>query len=347
MKNKVLVLENFIKGLPRLIPELKIIKINKEKPKVGPYDLCIQIKIGTISRKLVCEVKSQGEPRFIHQAVSRLTLSIKKEAKNVYPIVITSYISKEGQDICKRANVGFIDLQGNVYLKFDNVLIEKVIDKKIPAEKKTIKKIFSPISSRIIRVLLENHDEIWTLQKLSNEAEASLRQVFLVINELVNKEYIIKERGAIRLVKPGELLNLWAQNYNFNSNKIFGFYSFARTLDEFLTAIRKTTDNTNLAYGLTLHCGASLIAPYIRFSSNHMYVDGDIHIWIDKLNLKPTETGANTYLITPYDKGIFYNRQIIDKVAIVCNTQLYLDLVNYPARGREQADFLRKEKMDF
>jgi len=29
----------------------------------------------------------------------------------------------------------------------------------------------------------------------------------------------------------------------------------------------------------------------------------------------------------------------------VCNTQLYLDLFQYPTRGKEAAEFLRKERM--
>jgi hypothetical protein len=31
----------------------------------------------------------------------------------------------------------------------------------------------------------------------------------------------------------------------------------------------------------------------------------------------------------------------------VSNVQLYVDLYNYPARGREQADFLRERKIGF
>jgi len=34
-------------------------------------------------------------------------------------------------------------------------------------------------------------------------------------------------------------------------------------------------------------------------------------------------------------------------IRVVCNTQLYLDLINYPARGREQAEVLRRQKLGY
>jgi hypothetical protein len=39
--------------------------------------------------------------------------------------------------------------------------------------------------------------------------------------------------------------------------------------------------------------------------------------------------------------------QVVEGVKVVSDVQLYVDLYNYPARGREQADFLRERKMGF
>jgi len=39
--------------------------------------------------------------------------------------------------------------------------------------------------------------------------------------------------------------------------------------------------------------------------------------------------------------------QTANDLKVVNNVQLYMDLVNYPKRGKEQAEFLRKEKMGF
>jgi len=74
---------------------------------------------------------------------------------------------------------------------------------------------------------------------------------------------------------------------------------------------------------------------------------GKPEVWEKELNLKPVESGGTVHLLVPYDEGVFYNRQEVGKVFVVCNTQLYIDLVSYPTRGREQAEFLRKQKINF
>jgi len=103
----------------------------------------------------------------------------------------------------------------------------------------------------------------------------------------------------------------------------------------------------NIDYALTLHSGSALIAPFVRFKNVHLYVKGKPEIWEKGLNLKPVESGGTVHLLLPYDEGVFYNRQEIDKVFVVCNTQLYIDLLSYKERGKEQAKFLRKQKMKF
>lgn len=44
---------------------------------------------------------------------------------------------------------------------------------------------------------------------------------------------------------------------------------------------------------------------------------------------------------------MFYRAQTIRRIPVVCNTQLYLDLINYPARGREQAEVIRRQKLGY
>ena len=100
-------------------------------------------------------------------------------------------------------------------------------------------------------------------------------------------------------------------------------------------------------YALTLHSGASFIAPYVRYSDVHLYIKNDINKWIQRLDLRPVESGGNIYLIKPYDEGALQNLQTIKGNKIVSNIQLYLDLYSYPKRGREQAEKIREEKINF
>ena len=61
------------------------------------------------------------------------------------------------------------------------------------------------------------------------------------------------------------------------------------------------------------------------------------------LELKELKKGGNFYLIRPYYKsGVFFNTQTIKGYNIVSDLQLYLDLYNFPQRGRDHAEYLLK-----
>jgi hypothetical protein len=151
----------------------------------------------------------------------------------------------------------------------------------------------------------------------------------------------------LEIKNPGDLLDAWADSYDFSKNKIYNYYTFEKNTDAFIQKVSKIAKNNKLKYALTLHSGASLIAPFVRFTDIHLYFLGDLSTWIKKLELKPIEFGGTVHLVEPFDEGVFYGVQTINDIKVASNIQLYLDLCNYPARGREQAEFLRKEKINF
>lgn len=344
--------KEMIRLLPRRLAEiLPDVKIEKIEPADSSslWDIGIKIKVGNSLKWLRCEVKAKGEPLYLYQAIGRLTQAPQVK-RGDYPIVIVPFISEQGRKVCKEAGIGYIDLVGNIFLKFNSVLIEKSSGEKTTVKfkrKPTFRTPFASKSSRVLRVLLENPGKVWTFPSLSREAKANIRTAFSVIYILKEKGFIDKKRGAIRLIKPEAMLDYWAENYDFRNNQILSYFSFTRTFDEFLGKLKELSGDKKFNYALTLHSGAALIAPFVRFKDVHFYIQREPEPWVKKLNLRPVESGGTIHLVIPYDEGVFYNRQLVDNVSVTCNTQLYIDLINYPARGKEQADFLRERKMKF
>ncbi len=333
--------------LKELLPDMKVEKV--ETSTTGSLcDISLKVRIGNSSKRLCCEIKSKGEPVYLYQAIGKLNQSPEVK-KGAYPVIITPFISEQGRKVCKDAGFGYIDLSGNVFLKFGSVYIEKSSDNKSSFKTKGAlsANIFARKSSRILRVMLENPKNSWNFSTLSREVKVNIRRAFEVVKVLNEKGFIDKQRGAIKLTKPGELLNYWAENYDFQRNKLNTYFSFTRTFEEFKKNLVEISKKENLQYALTLHSGASLVAPFVRFKDTDLYIQGDIGKWAELLNLKPVEFGGTVNLMTPYDDGVFYRKQEIEGAFVVCNTQLYLDLIKYPARGSEQAEFLRKQKMGF
>ncbi len=338
------VVEKFLTKLPELLPTLQVLRSRREySPRRGAqYDLCLDVRIAGKVKRLVLEFKGVGEPRYLYQAIATLKQIPKEE--RAYPVVAAPYISPEGQKICREAGVGFVDLTGNAFLQFDTVLIERAGRGTPRREKARRRRLFAPKSSRVLRVLLENPNTAWTLSRLAKEANVSIRTAHVIINSLEEKGYARKQRAAIALVKAHDLLDLWAENYSFEVNVRRGYYTFTRSHREFLGKLRETGDT---GYALTLHSGASLVAPFVRHTDIHFYWLGNPERIASRLDLRVVETGGNVQVFSPYDGGVFYRVQEINGLRVVCNTQLYLDLIHYPARGKEQADFLRRRKMLF
>jgi hypothetical protein len=211
-----------------------------------------------------------------------------------------------------------------------------------------VQNIFSPKASRIVRVLLANPENEWSVLNLSKEAGTAYGHTYRLVKTLSKLGLCRKTvRNRIKVANPGELLSRWAAYHDFNlSNRVKAYYSMERQIEGLLERLL-LAGKDDLKYALTLHVGASLIAPYVRPANLHIYIENEEERSVKLLGLQPTELGGNVYLVTPYDKGVFYSVQKVREVCVVSNVQLYVDLYNYPARGREAAEHLRKEVIGF
>ena len=299
-------------------------------------DSVANLSIGKKKKTLYLEFKSSGEPRVIAEYVGRLS---NRSTDNFYPILVAPFISERGKEFCERSNIGCIDLSGNAYLKFDSIFINLWgNDNKHKIERKQ-KNLLSTKSNWVIRCMLNDPKKEWTMQELSDSSSVSLAQVYKVLDGLETYNYVDKRRGAIKLSDPSGLLDLLVSSYRYNDQKITGYYSPFKGYDEIFPKLRQLPD---CDYAITLGAAARLVLPVVRSTDTYIYVNKNDALK-NALELEPVEFGGNVYLITPRDDGILRNTQTIDGVKVVSNLQLYLDLFNYPQRGREQADAIREK----
>lgn len=339
------------KRLRDLVPQLKLSKIEKYKRiKDVEIDIVAHVQVGKAKRKLIIEAKSSGEPRYLRQAANQLR-SYAPLVPDSYPVIVAPYISERGAVICKENQVGFIDLSGNYTLAFDNVYLEKSGYPNVIVARKSLRTLFSPVSTRIIRVMLENPKTEWKLSDLVLETEVSLGLTHRVSEKLIDEEFAKKGKGKrLVLANPKALLDSWREQYALTQNEHLMYYSFEKDPVQLMKKIAKTAKERGLKYALALFSGASLVAPFIRgIATTYFYIGSkeDLDTWIKALDLRVVESGGNVHILVPYDKGVFYNTQAIRQMQVVGNIQLYLDLYNHPARGREQAAFLREQKIGF
>lgn len=328
---------------------LEIVPYPKNKyPDLRKPDLITKVQIKNGNKYLlVFEVKATGQPRYTRMAVNQLKEYLAK-INNCYGIFVSSFVSEESRKICRENGIGFIDLAGNCFINFDNVLLSIEGRPNLYPDTRTLRTFFYPKSSRVLRVLLCNPKKEWFVKYLAKEANTSIGQTSLIKRKLLENELIeelkVNKKVKFRLLNPEKLLNKWAENYNYKNNDINNYYSLedTKTIEK---KISDYCDSEKINYAFTLTSGASMIAPFLRYNRIFFYYTGDIEKISKELDFKEVTTGPNVSILNPYDEGIYYSLQEINDAKIVSNIQLYLDLVNYKERGEEAAKFLLEQKI--
>lgn len=202
-----------------------------------------------------------------------------------------------------------------------------------------VNNIFSKKASRIIRVLLVNFGRKWTIEELSKEANVSLGYTHAVVTTLLKQNNVHRDNSyKVKLSNPGLILKRWASYSQYTAvNTFLRYHTFEDNIDNFL---RKFKEIENRRYAFTVLTGAHIVAPYVRPTNIHFYIGDqkDVEHYVAELDLRPVETGGNVSIVLPYDEGVFYCIQDLDGLNVVSNVQLYVDLMNYPARGEEAAE---------
>jgi hypothetical protein len=287
-------------------------------------------------RPILIEVKTSGEPRYARAAVNQLLIYLQ-ESPDAYGIFCAPYISEKSADICRQANVGYVDLAGNCRIAFDNVFILKEGRPNRFTRESFLRSLFSPKAERVLRVLLTAGPRIWKTADLAGEAEVSFGQVANVKKLLEEQEWIESGTVGFKLISPIELIQEWSKNYSFRRNLVRTYYSMLDPT-EFERRCLQVCEEKNLRCALTGFSAAARYAPAVLYRQIMAYLDGDAEIVASALEMRQVDSGANVLVLEPYDAGVFYGMELIDRTALVSPVQTYLDLIQYRGRGEEAAE---------
>jgi hypothetical protein len=303
----------------------------------GPPDLIVDLKADGRRHRLLVIVLPRGEPFFIERAAG--TVQANAWSKKGYPVIVAPFISDRGRSLCKGLGLGFVDLAGNAVLELPGLSIERWGKENAKREGRLLRSIFSRKATRVLRKMLIDPKRRWTLQALGAEAHVSVSHAQKVVARLEQEGFVEGSWGDISLKSPGGLLDAWRARYDFRDQVAVGYYLRSSGTDEVLSALSGLGEGS---YALTLGAAASLVAPFVRTTDVHAYVTGDLDEVARSLGLESVEFGGNVHLVTPYDEGVLYDTRAVRGLSVVSDVQLYLDLYNWPMRGREQAEHLRE-----
>ena len=208
--------------------------------------------------------------------------------------------------------------------------------------------IFSDKSSLVLRALLREPSREWKIADLMTQG-VSEGQVSNVLDLLERHRWLFRNRTwrnhYVQLVNPKGLLDEWVRTYRFDWNPTATYFSSDK---EILPKVIQGLKNLNVPFALTMISGARLLAPYVVQDVENIYLlvdpkQGEKVLFNLESHLflpYPTGNGNLHFSIPYYRTALPMDIQVIQGIPVVSNLQLYLDLVNEPTTGADQADWL-------
>lgn len=330
----------------REVPFLAQASIRQESTRgESRLDFILTVRSESINRRLVCEVKSSGQPRIAREACLDLVDYARSDQRD-YPVFIAPYIGPTAAEICNQYLVGYFDLAGNSRLTFDQVYIQSKGFPNPSVRKRDLRSLYSPKAERVLRVLLTGGRRSWRMQELANEADVSLGQVANVKKLLSDREWAESETGGFRLrsldaaVLP--MLTEWAGNYRIERSTSREYYSL-KPIPQMEAELSEASCRLQMRLAFSGFSGAVRLAPAVRYQRITAYCLGNVPELADRIGLKQVSSGANVAIFEPYDEGVFYGVKDIDQAPVVSPVQLYLDLSQTKGRGGEGASAILEQ----
>jgi len=328
-------------GVPFI--RVKQVRQNQRRGSIQA-DLLIDLELdGGSLWQIVAEIKTNGQPRMAREAVNQL-LRWQKELPAMYGMFVAPFISLDSAQICEGEGIGYADIAGNCRISFDRVFLSRTGLRNPFAEKRDLRSLYAPKSSRVLRVLLMRASESWKTQALSREAGVSIGQVANVRKLLRDREWIAESDPGFKLTNPQRLLAAWSENYTFRKNVVRDFYSL-KGQEEVEEDLARACEQLDVPYAFSGFSAARRVAPAVRGQRVMAYVSTISEGLLQRAGLKEVASGANVSLMVPYDEGVYYKARQVDSLKVVCPVQLYLDLKGDKGRGEEAAEAVWKQEL--
>ncbi len=342
-----------LRGLVAGVPFLKLKSLKHDvklgHDRIGEADWLAQVRAGDQSWTLVVEGKTSGQPRDVRASIFQLKhyLSLLPPGQPSYGLVLAPFISDQSAQICKETGVGYADFAGNAYLSFGQVFIETRVAEKPVRIKREARSIFSPKATRVLRLLLQGPLRAWKVKELAAAAEVSLGHVSAVRQKLLAKEWAVEEEKGLRISKPDTLLDAWTVEDDWKKRTETREYSLLE-YDPDKVATKLAGALGSKKHACTQWYGAFLRQPYTLPVLTTVYVENfpDEGLLKSELHARRVNEGGRLRIVKPKDSGVFQCLQEIRGRQVVCDVQLYLDVIGAGLRGDEAALELR-EAEDF
>lgn len=287
--------------------------------------------------RLLVELERQLEPRDVARIARRLEAR-QARSPGALGLVVSSFLSPRTRQLLSESQLGYLDLTGNCRLVCDRpglFLCTSGKDANPAPSQRPTRSLKGPIAGRLVRALCDFFPPIG-VRALAERVGADPGYVSRLVHWLSREALLEREpRGAVQAVHWEQLVRRWAQNYRPFVKEAVSSYLEPRGLSAFTAKLR----GASFRYVLTASCAAAAVAPVAPAWLAVAYVDDPAET-AQNLGLVPAESGANVWLVSPFDPVVFERSWSQDDLHYTAWSQVAADLLNSPGRGPEEAEAL-------
>lgn len=308
------------------VPFLQVSKVEQRLiPVPGRPEIVARVKIGETEKLILAEVKPNGQPRLVREAVVDVT-KYRQNYADAYGIVMAPFITPEGARVCRGEGVGYIDYAGNCLLNFDNVFVSKTGKTANAIRRKRSRSWYSPRAERVVRTLLLHPNRSWRIRDLANEALVTPNQALHIKEHLGRRNWLDNNKEGFVLSRPDLLLDEWTENYVPARSTERRFKS-DKSVIEIETALAGVCSEQIIPYALMSYSAAMRYNPTLKHNRVSAYVVTDVAKVMTALNLTEDNDG-NVSLWIPYDECVLRGFAEMDGTKVTSPVQTYLDLMH-------------------
>lgn len=358
------IIEQLRKGTPfEGLSDIHFVETQQEQPQEARFsdpgnrpDVILRLDFAGVLMTVYCEVKTQVTPKLLKQIGPWLARVKNLDPAETYAL-ICPFLSPASQQYCQENKIDFIDLCGNVLLRFPSkILIQRLNRPNIYQERQLFRNPFGGASSRVVRVLLQFPNRAWAVtaieKELNKESERqnrgkgfqlSVSSISKTIQSLEEELLIRRDGLQIVVPEPRQVLFRWAEKYrdrykwarrsSWTCKNPFGF-DLQASIKELQSQFR------DLDFAVTGSAAANLIAPFVNIDRIDVFIIQNSSSEALRTFKSERSVGPDFLFLYPYDLGVFMYARKNNGLTVVSDVQAYLDCYARGGRDTKQADYL-------
>ena len=284
---------------------------------------------------LAVEIKRTLEPRGVLQAVDQISAITAGALPGAVPVVAASYLSARARVLLRDRGVGYVDTTGNVHIEASTpglfISTDGVDRDPWPRDHK-LQSLRGRGAARAVRAIIDTIPP-YGVRELAQSTGVSAPTLSRVLDLLEREAIVTRMRGAVSTVDWQGAIRRWTEDYDQTDSNTSTMALEPRGLP----ALEKKLRTTKLAYVATGAFAAQRFDPIVPARLAAIYVADAIE-FIDHLDLRETEAGANVVILEPLDPVVFDRAVDRDGLHCVAPSQLAADLLTGPGREPSQGE---------